>query len=214
MELIQSGGTLVGDPAGSDADLPRFDGPRAEAAVRELLRAVGEDPDREGLRETPARVARAYRELTSGLRLQPKDVVSTTFDLGHDELVLVKDIELWSLCEHHMVPFTGVAHIGYIPAREGRIVGLSKLSRLLDVFARRLQVQERLTAQVADALDELLEPQGVVVVVEATHLCMSMRGVKKPGATTLTSAVRGILRSDPAARAEAMSLIHGRRPGC
>ena len=189
---------------------PPFDAHRAEAAVRELLYAIGEDPSREGLRDTPARVARAYAELTAGLREQPTDVLSTTFEMGHDELVLVKDIELWSLCEHHLVPFTGVAHIGYIPARNGRVVGLSKLARLLDLFARRPQVQERLTTQVADTLEELLEPLGTVVVIEAKHLCMSMRGVRKAGATTVTSAVRGILRSDDAARAEVMSLVHGR----
>jgi GTP cyclohydrolase IA len=195
----------------ADAEPSVFDAPRAEAAVRELLYAIGEDPDREGLRDTPARVARAYAEVTAGLRLRPSDVLSTTFELGHDELVLVRDIELWSLCEHHLVPFTGVAHIGYIPSREGRIVGLSKLARLLDVFARRPQVQERLTTQVADALEELLDPIGTVVVIEAKHLCMSMRGVRKAGATTVTSSVRGILRSDVAARAEAMSLIHAPR---
>lgn len=188
-----------------------YDMPRAEAAVRELLAAIGEDPDREGLRETPARVARAFAELTAGLHAEPTAALSTTFELGHDELVLVRDIELWSLCEHHLVPFTGVAHVGYIPAPNGRIVGLSKLARLLDVYARRPQVQERLTTQVADALDALLEPVGTVVVIEAEHLCMTMRGVRKPGASTVTSSVRGILRTDPAARAEAMSLIHARR---
>ena len=189
---------------------PVFDADRAEAAVRELLYAIGEDPSREGLRDTPARVARAYAEVTSGLRQQPADVLKTTFELGHDELVLVRDVELWSLCEHHLVPFTGVAHIGYIPASNGRIVGLSKLARLLDVYAKRPQVQERLTTQVADTLEELLQPLGVVVVVEAKHLCMSMRGVKKAGAVTVTSAVRGILRTNDAARSEVMSLIHGR----
>lgn len=191
--------------------MAEFDVPRAEAAVRELLLAMGEDPAREGLRDTPARVARAYAEMTSGLRMQASDVLSTTFDVSHDELVLVKDIELWSLCEHHLVPFTGVAHIGYIPAEDGQVVGLSKLARLLDVFARRPQVQETLTVQVADALERLLEPRGTVVVIEATHLCMSMRGVRKADARTVTSSVRGTLRSDVAARAEAMSLIFGRR---
>jgi GTP cyclohydrolase I len=188
-----------------------FDGARAEAAVRELLFAIGEDPDREGLRDTPARVARAYAEVTAGIRMQPSDVLSTTFEMGHDELVLVRDIEMWSLCEHHLLPFTGVAHIGYIPGANGRVVGLSKLARLLEVFARRPQVQERLTTQVADALEELLEPMGTVVVIEAQHLCMSSRGVRKAGAATVTSSVRGILRSDLAARAEAMSLIHSGR---
>jgi len=183
-----------------------FDEQRAAAAVRELLIAVGEDPDREGLQETPVRVARAYRELLTGMRLRPEDVLSTTFDVGHDEMILVKDIELWSMCEHHMVPFTGVAHIGYIPSETGRITGLSKLARLVDVFARRLQVQERLTTQIAEAMVEILQPRGVIVVVEAEHLCMTMRGVRKAGARTLTSAVRGSLHRT-ATRAEAMSLI-------
>jgi GTP cyclohydrolase I len=185
-----------------------FDHARAEAAVRELLLAVGEDPDREGLRETPARVARAYAELFAGLRQTPDEVLTTTFDLGHDEMVLVKDIEVYSTCEHHLVPFHGVAHVGYIPAHDGRITGLSKLARLVDVYARRPQVQERLTSQVADSLVRILEPRGAIVVVECEHLCMSMRGVRKPGARTVTSAVRGQLR-DPATRAEAMSLILG-----
>jgi GTP cyclohydrolase I len=185
-----------------------FDHARAEAAVRELLLAVGEDPDREGLLETPARVARAYAELFAGLRQRPDDVLTTTFDLGHDEMVLVKDIEVFSTCEHHLVPFHGVAHVGYIPSHDGRITGLSKLARLVDVYAKRPQVQERLTTQIADALVRILEPRGVIVVVECEHLCMSMRGVRKPGARTITSAVRGQLR-DPATRAEAMSLIVG-----
>ncbi len=181
---------------------------RAAAAVRELLIAVGEDPDRDGLVQTPARVARAYAETFSGLWQSPEDVLSTTFDLGHDELVLVKDIEVYSTCEHHLAPFHGVAHVGYIPNREGRITGLSKLARLVDVFAKRPQVQERLTTQVAEALERVLDPQGVIVVIECEHLCMSMRGIRKPGARTVTSAVRGQLR-DPATRAEAMSLILG-----
>jgi GTP cyclohydrolase I len=186
--------------------LPDFDHARAEAAVRELLLAVGEDPDREGLRATPGRVARAYAELFSGIRLTPADVLTTTFDIGHDELVLVKDIEVWSHCEHHLLPFTGVAHVGYVPNADGRITGLSKLARLVDVFARRPQVQERLTTQVADSLMDILKPRGVIAVFECEHLCMTMRGVRKPGARTVTSAVRGQLR-DPATRAEAMSLI-------
>ena len=190
-------------------DIPEFDRPRAEAAVRELLIAVGEDPDREGLRETPARVARAYAELLRGIRQQPEEVLTTTFELGHDEMVLVRDIELWSMCEHHLVPFTGVAHVGYIPNENGRITGLSKLARLVDVYAKRPQVQERLTTQVADALMRILEPQGVIVVIEAEHTCMTTRGVRKPGSKTVTSAVRGQLR-DPATRAEAMSLILSR----
>ncbi|WP_019549263.1 GTP cyclohydrolase I FolE [Streptomyces sulphureus] len=183
-----------------------FDEKRAENAVRELLIAVGEDPDREGLLDTPARVARAYKEIFAGLQQQPEDVLTTTFDLGHDEMVLVKDIEVYSTCEHHLVPFHGVAHVGYIPASTGKITGLSKLARLVDVYARRPQVQERLTTQIADALTRILEPRGVIVVVECEHMCMSMRGIRKPGAKTVTSAVRGQLR-DAATRSEAMSLI-------
>ena len=186
-----------------------FDGPRAEAAVRELLIAIGEDPDREGLRDTPARVARAYRECFAGLFLDPAEVLTTTFDLGHDELILVRDIEVYSQCEHHLLPFHGVAHVGYVPAEDGRITGLSKLARLVEVFARRPQVQERLTTQIADSLVAYLAPRGAIVVIECEHLCMSMRGVRKGGARTVTSAVRGQLR-DPATRAEAMSLILGR----
>ena len=186
-----------------------YDQPRAEAAIRELLIAVGEDPEREGLLETPARVARAYREIFAGLYQEPADVLTTTFDLGHEEMVLVKDIEVYSTCEHHLVPFHGVAHVGYIPGADGRITGLSKLARLVDVYARRPQVQERLTSQVADAMVEILKPRGVIVVVECEHLCMSMRGVRKPGSRTVTSAVRGQMR-DVATRAEAMSLVLGR----
>ena len=185
-----------------------FDAPRVAAAVRELLIGVGEDPDREGLRDTPDRVARSLAEMFGGLGQRAEDVLSTTFDLGHDEMVLVKDIELYSTCEHHLVPFHGVAHVGYIPNESGRITGLSKLARLVDVFARRPQVQERLTTQIADAMVAILEPRGVIVVIECEHLCMSMRGIRKPGAKTVTSAVRGQLR-DPATRAEAMSLIIG-----
>ncbi|MDQ1293879.1 MAG: cyclohydrolase [Actinomycetota bacterium] len=178
--------------------------------MREILLAIGEDPDRDGLQQTPARVARAYAELFAGLHQRPQDVMTTTFELGHDEMILVKDIELYSCCEHHLVPFHGVAHVGYIPAEDGRIAGLSKLARLVEVFARRPQVQERLTQQIADSLAELLTPRGTIVVVECEHLCMSMRGVRKPGARTVTSAVRGQLRN-PATRAEAMSLILGHR---
>ncbi len=185
------------------------DHPRIEAAVREILLAVGEDPDREGLRQTPARVARAYAEVFSGLAQDPGVVLGTTFDVEHEEMILVRDIELHSTCEHHLVPFHGTAHVGYIPGAEGRVVGLSKLARLVDVFARRPQVQERLTTQVAEALVDHLAPAGVIVVVEAEHLCMSMRGIRRPGARTITSAVRGQLR-DPATRAEAMSLMMGR----
>jgi GTP cyclohydrolase IA len=189
-------------------DIPPFDLERAEAAIRELLVAVGEDPEREGLVDTPRRVARTYAEMFAGMRVRPEEVLTTTFDLGHDEMVLVKDIEVWSMCEHHLVPFTGVAHIAYIPSEEGRITGLSKLARLVDVFARRPQVQERLTTQVSDALNDLLKPRGSIVVIECEHLCMTMRGVRKPGAKTVTSAVHGQLRN-PATRAEAMSLIIG-----
>lgn len=186
-----------------------YDQPRVEAAVRELLLAIGEDPDREGLQDTPARVARAYREMYAGLFMDAEDVLTTTFDIGHQEMVLVRDIEVFSTCEHHLVPFHGVAHVGYIPGDDGRITGLSKLARLVDVYARRPQVQERLTTQIADALVEVLNPRGVLVVVECEHLCMSMRGVRKPGSRTVTSAVRGQMR-DVATRAEAMSLVLGR----
>jgi GTP cyclohydrolase I len=198
----------VTDPVSLDPSrsVGTFDEKRAQDAVRELLLAVGEDPDRDGLRDTPARVARAYKEIFAGLWQEPEDVLTTTFDLGHDEMVLVKDIELVSCCEHHLLPFHGVAHVGYIPSASGKITGLSKLARLVDVYARRPQVQERLTTQIADSLMRILEPQGVIVVVEAEHMCMSVRGIRKPGAKTTTSAVRGQLR-DPASRAEAMSLI-------
>jgi GTP cyclohydrolase I len=194
-------------PPGQDgASRAAYDAPRVERAVREILLAIGEDPDRDGLQQTPARVARAYAELFAGLWQQPQDVLTTTFDLGHDEMVLVKDIEVFSCCEHHLVPFHGVAHVGYIPSADGRITGLSKIARLVDVYARRPQVQERLTTQIADALVDLLDARGVIVVVECEHLCMSMRGVRKPGSRTVTSAVRGMLRK-PATRAEAISLI-------
>jgi GTP cyclohydrolase I len=185
-----------------------FDSARIEAAVGEILEAIGEDPSREGLRQTPARVARAYEEMFRGLRENPEEVLTTTFELDHDEMILVKDIEVASTCEHHLVPFYGYAHVAYIPGKDGRITGLSKLARLVDVFAKRPQIQERLTTQIAESLCRLLEPAGVMVVIEAEHLCMTMRGVRKPGAKTLTSAVRGQLRN-PATRAEAMSLILG-----
>ena len=191
-------------------DLGTFDHARAEAAVRELLLAVGEDPEREGLRETPARVARAYREVFAGLHVDPTEVLEKTFDEGHQELVLVKDIPIYSTCEHHLVPFFGKAHIGYIPGPEGRVTGLSKLARLVDLYAKRPQVQERLTGQVADALVDKLQPTSAIVVIECEHLCMAMRGIRKPGATTITSAVRGGFKSDARSRAEAMSLITGR----
>jgi GTP cyclohydrolase IA len=190
----------------SEAPPAAFDRDRAEAAVREFLLAIGEDPDREGLRDTPARVARAATELFAGLWQDPADVLATDFGLEHDELVLVKDIEVQSTCEHHLLPFHGVAHVGYIPGEHGRVTGLSKLARLVDVYARRPQLQERLTTQVADALVDKLHPRGVIVVVEAEHSCMTYRGVRKPGAKTVTSAVRGSLRN-AATRAEAMSLI-------
>ncbi len=186
-----------------------FDSARVEAAVRELLLAIGENPDREGLAQTPARVARSYAEIFEGLHKRAEDVLTTTFAIGHEELVVVKDIEVYSVCEHHLVPFHGVAHVGYIPGEDGHITGLSKVARLVDLFARRPQVQERLTTQIADAMVRILKPAGVIVVVECEHLCMSMRGIRKPGATTVTSAVRGQLR-DAATRSEAMSLINGK----
>lgn len=192
-----------GAPASTEGNV---DQPRIVAAVREILIAVGEDPDRAGLLETPARVARAYEEVFSGLHRDPAEVLGVTFDISHEEMVLVRDIDLYSMCEHHLVPFHGVAHVGYIPSKNGKITGLSKLARLVEIYARRPQVQERLTAQIADALVEHLEPQGAIVVIEAEHLCMTMRGVRKPGASTITSAVRGQLR-ESASRAEAMSLI-------
>lgn len=182
---------------------------RIEAAVREILLAVGEDPDRDGLLGTPGRVARSYEELFAGLGVDPAELLSTTFDIGHEEFVLVRDVELISTCEHHLLPFVGVAHVGYIPGPGGRVTGLSKLARLVDIYARRPQVQERLTSEVADALVEHIGASGVIVVVEAEHMCMTMRGVRKRGSRTITSAVRGQLRN-AATRAEAMSLIIGR----
>jgi GTP cyclohydrolase I len=186
---------------------PMFDQARAEAAVRELLYAIGEDPDRHGLLATPSRVAKACQEMFAGLYVDPDAVLETTFDEQHDELVLVKEIPLYSTCEHHLVAFHGVAHVGYIPGADGRITGLSKLARVVDLYARRPQVQERLTGQIADALMRKLDPRGVIVVIEAEHLCMAMRGVRKPGAITTTSAVRGQFKSDSASRAEALGLI-------
>src|SRR6201991_3876852 len=184
-----------------------FDQPRAEAAIRELLIAVGEDPDRHGLEETPSRVARAYREMFAGLYTDPDTVLNTTFDEQHDELVLVKQIPMYSTCEHHLVAFHGVAHVGYIPGVDGRVTGLSKIARLVDLYAKRPQVQERLTAQIADAVMRKLEHGGVIVIIECEHVCMSMRGVRKPGATTTTSAVRGQFKTDAASRSEALDLI-------
>ncbi|MCI9887138.1 GTP cyclohydrolase I FolE [Micrococcales bacterium 31B] len=185
------------------------DQPRIEAAVREILLAVGEDPEREGLRDTPARVARAYAELFAGLHKDPREILATTFDIAHQEMVLVKDIDVYSTCEHHLVPFHGRAHVGYIPGVEGKVTGLSKVARLVEAYSRRPQVQERLTSQVADAMYEVLGAHGVIVVIECEHLCMSMRGVRNTGARTLTSAVRGSFL-DPATRAEAMSHIVSR----
>ncbi|HEY5854696.1 MAG TPA: GTP cyclohydrolase I FolE [Aldersonia sp.] len=185
----------------------QFDQARAEAAVRELLVALGEDPDRPGLIDTPARVARSYREMFAGLYTEPDAVLDTTFDEGHQELVLVRDIPLYSTCEHHLVAFHGVAHVGYIPGPHGRVTGLSKLARVVDLYAKRPQVQERLTSQIADAIMRKLDPRGAIVVVEAEHLCMAMRGIRKPGASTTTSAVRGLFQSSAVSRAEALDLI-------
>jgi GTP cyclohydrolase IA len=183
------------------------DAARIERAVREILLAIGEDPDRDGLIDTPGRVARAYAEQFSGLSQHPEDVLGTVFDADHDELILVRDIEVYSTCEHHLAPFFGFAHVAYIPNEKGQITGLSKLARLVDIYARRPQVQERMTSQIADALMRVLEPRGALVVIEAEHLCMSMRGVRKPGAKTVTSAVRGSIRDSDRTRAEAMSLL-------
>jgi GTP cyclohydrolase I len=197
----------MAQPTSITLETPVFDQARAEAAVRELLLAVGEDPDRQGLLDTPARVARAFREMFAGLYTDPDSVLETTFDEQHDELVLVKNIPMYSTCEHHLVAFHGVAHVGYIPGDDGRVTGLSKLARVVDLYAKRPQVQERLTAQVADGIMRKLKPRGVIVVIEAEHLCMAMRGVRKPGATTTTSAVRGQFKTDNASRAEALELI-------
>lgn len=194
-----------GSAFGSAIDLPRI-----EAAVREILIAIGEDPTRDGLVKTPSRVARAMAEQFAGLRQRPSDVLTTVFDADHDEMIIVKDIEVYSTCEHHLVPFHGVAHVGYIPNVKGEITGLSKIARVVDLFAKRPQVQERLTSQIADAMQEILDPRGVIVVVECEHLCMSMRGVRKPGARTVTSAVRGAFRESDRTRAEALRLIAGR----
>jgi GTP cyclohydrolase IA len=187
-----------------------FDAAKVEGGVRLILEGIGEDPGREGLKETPRRVADMYREVFSGLRQDPEGVVDVTFDAGHDEMIMVRDITLQSLCEHHLTAIVGRAHVAYIPGRDGRITGLSKLARLVDVLSRRPQVQERLTTEIADVLERALNPRGVFVVIEAEHFCMSMRGVRKPGSETVTSAVRGVFRRDPRTRAEAMGLI---RPG-
>jgi GTP cyclohydrolase IA len=183
---------------------------RVQAIVAELLEAIGEDPGREGLQATPRRVATMFQELFAGSDVDPGSYLTVTFAAEHDEMVMVRDIPFASLCEHHMIPFIGKAHVAYIPGDDGRITGLSKLARLVDVYARRLQVQERMTTQIADTLEKVLDPRGVLVVVEAEHLCMSMRGVRKPGTLTITSAVRGLFRDDPRTRAEAMEFVHGR----
>ncbi|OLB79092.1 MAG: GTP cyclohydrolase I FolE [Actinobacteria bacterium 13_2_20CM_2_71_6] len=195
-------GRLGGLPVEKAVDLKRI-----EDAVREILIAIGEDPDRDGLRRTPTRVAQAYAELFAGLRVDPADVLTTTFEANHEEMVLVRNIQVFSLCEHHLLPFHGTAHLGYIPGDDGRITGLSKLARLVDVYARRPQVQERLTSQVADLLMERLQPRGVIAVLECEHMCMAMRGIQKAGSRTVTSAVRGVFQRDAKSRAEAMSLI-------
>jgi GTP cyclohydrolase I len=183
---------------------------RIEKAVREILEAIGEDPDRDGLQRTPERVARMYAEIFGGLDEDPSALLEVTFEEGHDEMVMVRDIPLYSSCEHHLTPFIGKAHVAYIPNDDGRITGLSKLARIVDGYARRPQVQERLTTQVADTIEQVLQPRGVLVVIEAEHLCMSMRGVRKPGTLTVTSAVRGLFRDDPRTRAEGMNFIHNR----
>lgn len=206
MVSIDSEHAILSTAPQADQQQSFVDRPRAAAAVREFLLAIGEDPDREDLRETPMRVAKAAEELFAGMHTDPGEVLSKTFDMSHDELVLVRDIEVQSFCEHHLLPFVGVAHVGYIPGKDGRVTGLSKLGRLVDCYAKRPQVQERLTTQVADALVEHIGARGVIVVVECEHMCMTMRGVRKPGSRTVTSAVRGLLR-DPATRAEAMGLI-------
>ena len=193
------------------AAAPPVDLPRIEAAVTEILLAIGEDPTRDGLVETPARVARMYAEVFAGLHEQAGDHLSVTFAADHDEMVMVRDIPCYSCCEHHLLPFHGKAHVAYIPGVDGRITGLSKVARLVDAYAKRPQVQERLTAQIADEVERTLQPRGVLVVIEAEHLCMSMRGVRKPGSTTVTSAVRGLFRSNPATRAEAMAFVHSSR---
>lgn len=186
------------------------DKPRIERAVREILEAIGEDPEREGLIDTPARVARMYEEIFEGMRIDPSEYLQTQFETDHDEMVMVRDIAMYSACEHHLLPWIGKAHVAYIPSDDGRVTGLSKLARLVDAYAKRPQVQERLTSQIADELDRSLQPKGVMVVIEAEHLCMTMRGIRKPGATTVTSAVRGLFRQNVATREEAMRFIQGR----
>jgi GTP cyclohydrolase I len=212
LTTTDSDGTEVELATAPQKWVDEIDTARIERAVRDILVAIGEDPDRDGLKATPQRVARMYAEIFSGLHENPDHHLSVTFEAGHDEMVMVKDIPVYSMCEHHLVPWIGRAHVAYIPNGDGRITGLSKIARLVDGYSRRPQVQERFTTQVADAVERVLEPRGVLVVVEAEHLCMSMRGVRKPGTTTVTSAVRGLFRDSVAARAEAMSFIHdGRR---
>ena len=201
---LRSNGDASSEDAGVDLE-------RIEAAVHEILVAIGEDPERDGLKDTPKRVARMYAEIFSGLHEDPGDHLKVVFEADHDEMVMVRDIPVYSVCEHHLVPWFGHAHVAYIPNDDGRITGLSKLARLVDGFSKRPQVQERLTTQVADCIQSVLEPRGVLVVVEAEHLCMAMRGVRKPGATTVTSAVRGLMRDSVAARNEAMSFIRSHR---
>ena len=205
---------VAGWPEGPSIDhdcieVGAIDFDRIEAAVREILLAIGEDPSRDGLVRTPQRVARAMAEQFGGLQQRPEEVLTTVFDAHHDEIIMVKDIEVYSTCEHHLLPFHGVAHVGYLPNVKGQITGLSKIARLVDLYAKRPQVQERLTSQIADALEDALSPRGVIVVVECEHLCMSMRGVRKPGARTVTSAVRGAFRDSDRTRAEAFRLISG-----
>jgi GTP cyclohydrolase I len=192
---------------GRSGDSESVDGPRVERAIRELLLAIGEDPDRDGLARTPARVAEMYREIASGLYEDPAKHLTVTFEADHDEMVMVRDIPMYSYCEHHLLPFHGRAHVAYIPGDDGRITGLSKVARLVDGYAKRPQVQERLTSQIADAIVNALAPRGAFVLIEAEHLCMSMRGVRKPGSITVTSAVRGLFKENPATRAEAMSML-------
>jgi GTP cyclohydrolase I len=201
----------VSDDEGSfEPMVNNVDHAKIEAAVRDILSAIGEDPDRDGLLDTPARVARMYAEITGGLRENPEEHLYKVFDVDHDEMIMVRDIPVYSMCEHHLLPFYGTAHVAYIPKAGGRITGLSKIARLVDGYARRPQVQERLTRQVADALQNALDPAGVLVVVEAEHMCMSMRGVRKPGSSTVTSAVHGTMRDNPSTRSEAMRFISGR----
>eukprot|EP00095_Tigriopus_kingsejongensis_P002675 snap_masked-scaffold3246_size9534-processed-gene-0.1 protein:Tk02675 transcript:snap_masked-scaffold3246_size9534-processed-gene-0.1-mRNA-1 annotation:"gtp cyclohydrolase" len=189
------------------SDPKEIDHARIEKAVREILSAIGEDPERDGLIDTPARVARMYGEICSGLREEPAAHLDKTFEVEHDEIIVVRDITFYSICEHHLIPFFGKAHVAYLPQKDGRITGLSKLARLVDGFARRPQVQERLTGEIANALEEKLAPRGAAVVLEAEHLCMSMRGIRKPGARTVTSSMRGIFRTNSASREEVLNLI-------